>query len=309
VSSHSASSSSQLTIGEVSTLTGIKPGRIRHYEDKGLVAPHHEHSGYRSFGADDVLRLLYIDLLRRSGMGLEAIRRSLAADPGDLRGALSHHVAALRSEREALDRIIGIVEEALAATESADSNDVLVGRMARMQRTSLGNFGRLASALSPDAELALDRLLVEGWNVPVPDLFGQMLLPGAVTDLLDRLVRAEGHESLFERLRQLADEIVALDEGPAALEQAERLARNWVREQVDDPMPPEVAVVLREAGPLVADLPVIGAGFLLWAEAVSPAAAVAFRAMAAEARRRRVRIIGAIVIPPAPKAPPASGVS
>ena len=82
-----------LSIGEVAALTGIKPGRIRHYEVKGLVMPAYGQSGYRCFGETEVLRLLYIDLLRSSGMGLEAIRRSVLAAPGDLRVALDRHAA------------------------------------------------------------------------------------------------------------------------------------------------------------------------------------------------------------------------
>jgi len=300
VSTPPTARTSQLTIGEVAALTGIKPGRIRHYEDKGLVAPAYRQSGYRSFGTTEVLRLLYIDLLRSSGMGLEAIRRSLSADPGDLRAALDRHAAVLRAERDRLDRLLEIVEHAVADTEVDVSDERLIERLAKVQRNSLGPFGRLARPLTPEAELALHHLLVEGWNVPVPDLFRQMVLPEPVTDLLERLVRADGHEILFERLHQLADRIVALRDGdPGALDEAARLGTDWVQEQLNDPPPASVTRALQSAGPALADLPIIREGFLLWSEAVSEAAAAAFRAMAAEAKRHQVGIIGALVIPPA----------
>jgi DNA-binding transcriptional MerR regulator len=286
---------SVLSIGEVAALTGIKPGRIRHYEVKGLVTPAYGQSGYRCFGETEVLRLLYIDLLRSSGMGLEAIRRS---DLGDLRVALDRHAAVLRAERDRLDRILEVVESAVAGTEVGVPDDSLIERLAKVQRNSLGSFGRLARPLTPEAESALHLLLVEGWSVPVPNLFRQMLLPEPVTELLERLVRADGHEILFERLHQLADRIVALgDGGPGTLREAEQLGIGWIRQQLDDPPPPDVASVLQVWGPALADLPVIREGFLLWAEALSPPAAAAFRAMAAEAKRLRVRIIGALVIP------------
>ncbi|HUY61019.1 MAG TPA: MerR family transcriptional regulator, partial [Candidatus Dormibacteraeota bacterium] len=60
----------RLTIGDVAALTGITPGRIRHYEARGLVSLAHAPSGYRFFRAADVLRLLHIDLLRSLGFGL-----------------------------------------------------------------------------------------------------------------------------------------------------------------------------------------------------------------------------------------------
>jgi DNA-binding transcriptional MerR regulator len=287
-----------LSIGEVAALTGIKPGRIRHYEVKGLVAPSYKESGYRCFGETEVLRLLYIDLLRSSGMGLEAISRSLSADPGDLRVALDRHAAVLRAERDRLERILEVIESAVAETEIGVPDEGLIERLAKVQRNSLGSFGRLARPLTPEAQSALDLLLVEGWSVPVPNLFRQMLLPEPVTDFLENLVQADGHELVFERLHQLADRIVVLGDGnPGPLQEAERLGIDWIRQQLDDPPPPDVARVLQIWGPALADLPVIREGFLLWAEALSPPAAAAFRAMAAEAKRRRVGIIGALVIP------------
>ena len=289
-----------LSIGEVAALTGIKPGRIRHYEAKGLVLPGYRRSGYRSFGEAEVLRLLYIDLLRSSGMGLEAIRRSVASDPGDLRLALDRHARVLRAERDRLDRILEVVESAVATSEPDDSDDGLIERLAKVQRNSLGSFGRLAEPLSPEAESALHALLVEGWSVPVPSLFRQMVLPGPVTDLLERLARAEGHQILFERLHTLADRIVALGPGDQGEREAERLGMDWIRRQLDDPPPEDVARVLRQWGPAVSDLPVVREGFLLWAEALSPAAGAAFRAMAAEAKRLGVGLIAALVIPGGP---------
>ena len=287
-----------LTIGEVAALTGIKPGRIRHYEAKGLVSPSYRQSGYRCFGEAEVLRLLYVDLLRSSGMGLAAIHRSVSADPGDLRVALDRHAAVLRAERDRLARILEIVESAVAGTDVDVSDDSLIERLAKVQRNSLGSFGRLARPLTPEAESALHHLLVEGWSMPVPHLFRQMLLPEPVTDLLERLVRTDGHEALFQRLRQLADRIVALGDGrPENLYEAERLGVDWVRQQLEDPPPQDVVGVLRRWGPAVAELPVVREGFLLWAEALSPPAGVAFRAMAEEAKLARVEIIGALVIP------------
>ncbi len=179
-------------------------------------------------------------------------------------------------------------------------DDALIDRLAKVQRNSLGTFGRLARPLSAEAASALHHLLVEGWDVPVPDLFRQMLLPEPVTDLLERLVRADGYEIFFERLHELADRIFLLADGsPGALQEAERIGTEWISQQLDDPPPTEVVRVLQDAGPCVAELPVIREGFLLWSEAVSPAAAVAFRAMAAEANRLQIGIIGALVIPPA----------
>ena len=45
-----------LFIGDVTALTGITAGRIRHYETIGLIAPDHLESGYRTFRPADVRR-------------------------------------------------------------------------------------------------------------------------------------------------------------------------------------------------------------------------------------------------------------
>jgi DNA-binding transcriptional MerR regulator len=289
-----------LTIGEVAAVTGIKPGRIRHYEAKGLIDLDYRTSGYRSFGATEVLRLLCIDLLRRSGMGLEQIRISLSAGPDDLRSVLEAHAALLRAERRRLDRVLEAVEGALESPGPDVGGDGLLEQLIAVQRDSLGVFGRLAAPLSSTAQETLGRLLTEGWDVPVPPLFGQMLLPEPVTALLEELARAEGHTELFDRLRHLTAHIVALgaSRDPAVAGTAERLGTDWVRHQLNDPLPPAVAQVLRETGRALVDLPVIRDGFPLWASAISPAAATVLSAMAIEAKRQGVDIVGALVIPP-----------
>ncbi len=288
----------QLTIGEVAALTGIKPGRIRHYEAMGLVSPAYRQNGYRCFGAAEVIRLLYIDLLRSSGLGLPAIGRSVAAESGDLRSVLARHAAVLRAERDRFDQVLEVVERAIAGTEVDVSDNAVIERLAKAQQNSLGTFGRLARPLTPEAEVSIRQLLVDVWSVPVPHLFGQMRLPEPITDFLEQLLRADGHEVLFERLHHLADRIVELGAGTDALPAAHQLGIDWIRTQLADPPGPDVRRVLRDVGPAVADLPVIREGFLLWAEALSPAAAEAFRAMSAEAKRLRVGVIGALVIPP-----------
>jgi hypothetical protein len=171
--------------------------------------------------------------------------------------------------------------------------------LAAVQRDTLGVFGRLAAPLSPAAEAIFRRLLTQGWDVPVPPLFGQMLLPEPVTVLLEQLAEAEDVEELFERLRLLAARIVALGggRGPAVDDAARRLGVEWVRRQIADPLPPAVAQALRGVGPALVGLPVVRDGFPLWARALSPAAAVALEAMAVEAKQQGVSIVGALVIP------------
>ncbi|MGH7902513.1 MAG: MerR family transcriptional regulator [Candidatus Dormibacteraceae bacterium] len=289
--------SSRLNIGEVSALTGISAGRIRHYESRGLLTLDHTESGYRVFSAAAVLRLLHIDLLRTLGMGLEEIRASLSPDPLDVRAALERHREALQRERARVGWLLGAVDQALA--EPGAGLEAIVGRLAHAQRESLGVFGRLARPLSEGAAGVYGRLLGEDWGLPVPRLFGQMLLPEPVTELLERLAEAEGNEILFQRLKGLAGRIMALAADPEGTpERARGLGRTWVEEQFADPPPPAVLAVLRRQASRLVDLPVMRDGFMIWAESISPLAAQALRAIEDEARRRGALVLGAVVVPP-----------
>ncbi len=293
--------STRLTIGQVAALTGITPGRIRHYEARGLVRLAHAESGYRHFTAPDVLRLLHIDLLRSLGMGLDEIRQSLVPSSDGLREALQRHRDTLAAERDRIDRLLGAVDSALGGP--ADAADHIVARVAAAHRESLGIFGRLAQPLSTGAAEAYGRLLGGDWGLPVPALFGQMVLPPAVTELLERLVLVPQHPVLFERMRGLAARILSLvaeDAGPAA---ADELAAAWVRSQADDPLPEPVAAPVRAALARVGSVEVLNRGFELWAESISPLAAQVLRAIRREARRRGLLALAAVVVTRRDRAP------
>ena len=65
----------QLPIGDVTALTGIAPGRIRHYEKIGLLRAEHLSNGYRIFDIEQVLDLLHIDLMRSLSVSINDIQR------------------------------------------------------------------------------------------------------------------------------------------------------------------------------------------------------------------------------------------
>lgn len=287
------SGATRLQIGEVAALTGILPGRIRHYEANGLIAPGHLESGYRTFSVEDVLRLLHIDLLRSLGMGLKEIRASVGNRPTGLRQALEWHRSELVHQRERLESLIAAVDEALV--EPDEPSAAVVQRLATAHRESLGVFGRLAKPLSPKASAVFDSLLGE-WDLPVPGLFGQMLLPEPISDLLERLAETPGHKLLFDRLRGLAERVIEVvlsgDE-----QAADSLGSVWVAEQLADPPPDPVIEVLCEAAPRLLRLPVMRHGFVVWAESMSPLAARVLAAIDTEAHRRGAEVLGAIVVP------------
>lgn len=280
---------SALFIGDVARLTGISAGRIRHYESLGLLAPGHLASGYRTFGPDEVLLLLRIDLLRSLGMGLAEIGSTLRSEPDSLRDALRTHRALLAAEHSRIERLLEAVDAALGA---ASDPEALVARLATTHRDSLGLLGRLSRPLSARATARYLDVFAR-WSLPVAPMFGQMVLPEPVTDFLEELSTVKGVESFFGQLYQLAGDVFGLGAGGDAAP----LARRWVAGQLALPASDPVGRVLRRHVPRLAALTTIRQGFLMWAESVSPVAQGFLLAVEKEAVRRNAAVVGVLVVP------------
>lgn len=286
----------QLLIGDVTALTGIASGRIRHYEKIGLLHAHHLSNGYRVFDVEQVLDLLRIDLMRSLGVGINDIARLIEGGHSTLAGLLDEHRALLIQQRERIDHLIRAID---AATErgEADLNEDILHRLATTHRDSLGVIGRLSAPLpAPVAGMYAD--LFDEWDLPVPALFGQMVLPTAASTLLSQLAETPGHQVLFDRLRSLAADVIALGQDDDAA--ASELACRWIDQQLADPLPDEVVGVLRGVQPLLERDPVIVQGFRAWAGSISPAAADFIEEIAQQTARRGVEAVSVIVLPARP---------
>jgi DNA-binding transcriptional MerR regulator len=284
----------QFLIGDVAALTGIASGRIRHYEKIGLLRAEHLSNGYRVFDVNQVLDLLRIDLMRSLGVSINDIARLLDDGQTTLASLLDEHRTLLVRQRERLDRLIAAID---AATDAGadDVNEHILRRLATTHRDSIGVMGRLSAPLSaPVAAMYAD--LFDEWQLPVPVLFGQMLLPPAATTLMTELSASPGRNVLFDRLRKLADNIVELGENTSA---ATELARAWIDEQVADPLPDDVVKALRAVQPLLQDDPVMVQGFRAWARSINSAAPVFIDEIASQTARRGMEAVIVIVLPAA----------
>ena len=99
---------------------------------------------------------------------------------------------------------------------------------------------------------------------------------------------------LFNRLRNLAGDVIALGENRAA---AIELAHSWIDQQLADPLPDDVVSVLRGVQPLLEHDPVIVQGFRAWAGSINPAAGHFIDEIALQAARRGVEAVSVIVLP------------
>jgi DNA-binding transcriptional MerR regulator len=292
-----------IKIGEAAILTGVTPGRIRHYQRLGLLSPTQSASGYRYFTASELVRILQIDLLRSLGMGLEQIGASLpgGGDSGTLRAALERHRETLLAERSRLDGLLTAVEMSLAVPEA--NPEMIAAFLASAHSTprqSLGIFGRLTEPLSEEAAASWQAILGGGWELPVPPIFGRMLLPRQVTAVLEQLAKARGNQVLFDRVRALAVAIVGLAQSDSpSREDARKLASSWVLSFDSDPLPESVQAALDQTVPRIVELDVLNQGFRLWAESISPTAATVLRFIQEETRHRGYRVLGVLIARPA----------
>jgi DNA-binding transcriptional MerR regulator len=70
-----------LTIGQLASYAGATPRAVRHYHQIGLLAePERDQSGYRTYDADDVVRLIRIRTLAEAGVPLARVQELLDAD-------------------------------------------------------------------------------------------------------------------------------------------------------------------------------------------------------------------------------------
>lgn len=160
---------------------------MRHYHRIGLLAEaERDESGYRRYGAADVVRLVRIRRLRSLGMSLEQIAATLDAPAtgADPQAELSSLADQLADEIERLERLHARVLE-MAASNALDDPAVLWSDELRER-------GLLGTADLPPAEQAaaklLDALHPDGIRGVIADS-SPVLSDPAVTERVEAMLR------------------------------------------------------------------------------------------------------------------------
>ncbi|MEU8350538.1 MerR family transcriptional regulator [Streptomyces sp. NPDC048845] len=86
-------------IGEAARITGVNASALRYYEERGLVRPAERRGGRRMYGREQLRRLVFLQLMQRVGMSLDAAGAVLD-DPGE------QWRAAVREQLDALDELV-----------------------------------------------------------------------------------------------------------------------------------------------------------------------------------------------------------
>ena len=129
-----------MKIGELAAATGLAPSAIRFYEQSGLLpAAERSANGYRSYSADAVDRLRYIQLAQALGFTLDTLRAGLvdrrAQSRDEMHGQMlqslddrlaevDHMLATLRAQRKDLLTVRERLQATWAAGECLDPASV-----------------------------------------------------------------------------------------------------------------------------------------------------------------------------------------
>ena len=103
-----------LTVKQLSSLAGVTPRTLHHYDQIGLLKPSRVgDNGYRYYGEESVLRLQQILFYRELGIPLEDIKKIMARRDFDVLGALYSHKDALKRQVTRLNNLIHTVDNTI----------------------------------------------------------------------------------------------------------------------------------------------------------------------------------------------------
>ncbi|MBM3458074.1 MAG: MerR family transcriptional regulator, partial [Armatimonadetes bacterium] len=99
--------------GEFARRTGVSVRTLRHYDRLGLLVPaERSESGYRMYGAAELLRLPQIVALKRFGFSLDDVCVILDRSPSDLSTLLEQQRILLLARREEVDQALQVLDSA-----------------------------------------------------------------------------------------------------------------------------------------------------------------------------------------------------
>lgn len=106
-----------MLISELAELTGVSPRALRHYEDRGLLVPARDSSGYRNYAESDVTRVAQIRTMISAGLGTSAIQQYLSCARSGEHGTTLEMCPDLRAELGALARRLDARQAELRDTQ------------------------------------------------------------------------------------------------------------------------------------------------------------------------------------------------
>lgn len=102
------------TVKQLSTLAGVTPRTLHHYDQIGLLKPESVgENGYRYYGEESMLRLQQILFYRELDMPLDEIKKIMGRRDFDVLSALENHKLELRKRINRLEHLIETVDKTI----------------------------------------------------------------------------------------------------------------------------------------------------------------------------------------------------
>jgi DNA-binding transcriptional MerR regulator len=114
-------------ISELAVRTGVSARALRHYEDRGLLVPARNSSGYRDYSESDVTRVAQIRTMISAGLGTSTIQRYFDCVRTGDHGIALEMCPDLRAELDSLARRLGARQAELRETQRRLSALVFAG--------------------------------------------------------------------------------------------------------------------------------------------------------------------------------------
>jgi DNA-binding transcriptional MerR regulator len=197
-----------LTISQLASYAGVTVRAVRHYHHIGLMPePARDRSGYRTYGAADVVRLIRIRTLAEAGVPLARVQELLDATPAQFSEAVAEIDAELRA------RVRELQEHRRRIARLADGDSLAVPPEVTGYLDKLRASG--ASGAMVEGERDAWILMAARWPEKIPQLMGDKMAqledPRTVQlyRLIDELVEVGLDE---DRLSAVADLMVEMIE-------------------------------------------------------------------------------------------------
>lgn len=231
-----------MTIGQLSARTGLSVRTLRFYADAGVLPEAgRSESGYRLFGSDAVARARLVRTLRELGVGLDDVKRVLAAE-ASLQDVAAAHARALDAQIRVL-RLQRAVLRAVARStrpEELERMTDLTTLTAEERRRVLEEY--LDVVFGDEASPVADRLRMGAPELPDDPTAEQVAAWVELAELLRDPDYVEAGRRMAERARA---EGATPDDGHVAVEAVGEHAGAAVRANVDPRSPEALAVIER----------------------------------------------------------------
>jgi DNA-binding transcriptional MerR regulator len=224
-----------LTISQLAAYSGVTVRAVRHYHQIGLLPePARDASGYRTYAAGDVVRLIRIRILAEAGVPLARVQDLLAAGDEEFGAAVAEIDHRLRGEIRQLQEHRRRIAQ-LAAGDSLALPPSVTAYLDRMR--SLG---------APDLMVEMER---DAWILiaaQLPDRIDEFMVDKE-TQLDDPLMRRflQSMAALLERDDE--GEALLVEMADVLAEMAEQAAARGELEQQDEALPDSFFVDLLES--------------------------------------------------------------